>query len=75
MSACRLSRASSPRLSPQPTGTIERLEIGYVVVDTTEASDALVAFARQAFRLTLISRAQNLELYRTPLTPPVVVTK
>ena len=49
--------------------TIERLEIGYVVVDTAAATNALMDFARQAFRLTFIARAQNLELYRTQLTP------
>ena len=50
--------------------TLERLQIGYVVVDRTQAQDALVDLARAAFHLTLVASAQNLELYRTPLTPP-----
>ena len=50
---------------------MQRLQIGYVVVDLTRAAPELRAFAIRAFELELISIEGGLELYRTPVAPPL----
>ncbi|MCA1652104.1 MAG: hypothetical protein LC753_18160, partial [Acidobacteria bacterium] len=44
--------------------------IGYVVVDTTRASSELIAFARAAYDLELVSTDGPQHLYRTELASP-----
>jgi hypothetical protein len=51
--------------------TMQRLNIGYVVIDTKGASRELQEFAHRAFPLTLVARDGSLELYHTPLAPPL----
>lgn len=51
--------------------TMPSLNIGYVVVNTDDASAELVAFAREAFDLTLVGSDRNWVLYRTPLASPL----
>jgi hypothetical protein len=51
--------------------TMNRLQIGYVVVDTVRATPDLQEFARRAFPMTLVARDGPIELYRTPLAPPL----
>lgn len=46
------------------------LNLGYVVVDTDRASEDLIAFAREAFDLTLVTSEGPFVLYRTPLASP-----
>jgi hypothetical protein len=50
---------------------VSRLNVGYVVVNTAHASGELVDFAREAFDLTLVASDGGLDLYRTPLAPPL----
>jgi hypothetical protein len=45
--------------------TLDRLNIGYVVIHRDRAPDALIAFARQAFPLELVSSDGAVDLYRT----------
>lgn len=44
--------------------------IGYVVVDTTRASPELIAFARAAYDLQLVTTDGPQHLYRTELASP-----
>jgi hypothetical protein len=46
---------------------VSRRNVGYVVVNTTRASEALIAFATQAFGLTLVTVEGNEHLYQTAL--------
>jgi hypothetical protein len=46
---------------------VERLNIGYVVIDADRASPELIAFATGAFELQLIDRDGPFELYRPAL--------
>jgi hypothetical protein len=48
-----------------------RLQIGYVVIDPSRCAPELIAFAQQAFQMTLVAKADGLELYRTKLAPPI----
>ena len=57
-------------MAQAPT-TMQRLQIGYVVVDPTRAAPELRAFAIRAFELELVSIEGGLELYRTPVAPPL----
>ena len=50
---------------------LDRLQIGYVVMDTQRCAPELVAFARQALQMTLVARDGPLELYRTRIAPPL----
>jgi hypothetical protein len=50
---------------------LHRLQVGYVVIDTSQCSPELIAFAHRAFQTTLVAKADGLELYRTPITPPI----
>jgi hypothetical protein len=61
-------RASGLESGP---ANVERLKIGYVVIDRTRSSADLIAFAKQALQLTFISSDGVLDLYRTPLAPPL----
>ncbi len=53
---------------------VERLQIGYVVIDTTRSSPALIAFAKKALGLSFISSDGTLDLYRTPTAPPLATS-
>jgi hypothetical protein len=50
---------------------LERLKIAYVVIDRQRSSAELIEFAIRALSLTFISSDGALDLYRTPLTPPL----
>jgi hypothetical protein len=43
----------------------ERLRIGYVVVNRTQASDELLQFAQEAFTMQLVAKEDEWELYST----------
>ncbi len=47
---------------------LRRLDIGYVVIDAKRCAPELMAFAHRVFDLTLVKKAGDLELYRTPVT-------
>ena len=49
---------------------LERLQVGYVVIDPAHCSPELVAFAKRVFQTTFVTKADGLELYRTPLAAP-----
>ncbi len=49
--------------------TLERLQIGYVVIDRGRTAPQLVEFARRAFHLSPVMSEDGLELYRTPIAP------
>jgi hypothetical protein len=49
---------------------VERLRIGYVVIDRERSSAELIAFAKSALNLTYISSDGSLDLYHTTLAPP-----
>ena len=49
--------------------TMDRLQIGYVVLDLNQCSPELIAFAKRAFHLSPVSSDEGLELYRTPVAP------
>jgi hypothetical protein len=51
--------------------TLNRLNVGYVVVDPLLTSPELLRFTRRAFGLTFVSRDESFDLYRTPLAPPL----
>jgi hypothetical protein len=51
--------------------TLNRFDIGYVVINTRRTSPELQAFARQLFSLTFVARDGNVELYRTSIAPPI----
>jgi hypothetical protein len=51
--------------------TLNRLQIGYVVIDTSRTPPELVTFAQRAFSLTFVHHEGSLDLYRTPLAPPL----
>jgi hypothetical protein len=53
------------------TRTMERLQIGYVVMDPRATSPELQDFAMRAFDLTFVSTDGTLNLYRTPMAPPL----
>jgi hypothetical protein len=46
---------------------VQRLQIGYVVIDLARTAPELRDFAIRAFDLSLVAVADGLELYRTPL--------
>jgi hypothetical protein len=48
---------------------MQRLQIGYVVIDPARCSPELVAFAHRVFQTSLVTKADGLELYRTPIAP------
>jgi hypothetical protein len=50
---------------------VERLKIGYVVIDRQRSSAELIEFAKRALDLTFISSDGVLDLYRTRLAPPL----
>jgi hypothetical protein len=50
---------------------LRRLQIGYVVVDARRSSPGLIAFAQRAFKTTLVTKEGGLDLYRTPMAPPL----
>lgn len=55
--------------------TLPELNIGYVLVNTSRASPELIAFARDAFDLTLVAIEGERTLFRTRLaTPPDPIT-
>jgi hypothetical protein len=49
---------------------VERLRIGYVVINRERSSAELIAFAKSALNLTYMSSDGVLDLYHTPLAPP-----
>jgi hypothetical protein len=51
--------------------TVNRLQIGYVVIDLSRSPKDLIDFAREAMDLTLISSDDRYELYRTTFAPPL----
>jgi hypothetical protein len=51
--------------------TLHRLQVGYVVIDPSQCSPELIAFAQRAFQTTLVAKVDALELYRTPIAPPI----
>ena len=51
--------------------TMERLQIGYVVIDLNRCSPDLIEFAKRAFHLSPVASDEGLELYRTPVAPAV----
>jgi hypothetical protein len=51
--------------------TLKRLQIGYVVIDRSQTVPELGDFARRAFDLTLVMSDDSLDVYRTPLAPPL----
>jgi hypothetical protein len=55
----------------QSERNLRRVEIGYVVIDPKACSPDLIEFAHRVFRLTLVTQQDGLELYRTPLAPPI----
>jgi hypothetical protein len=46
---------------------VERMQMGYVLIDTGLCAPELVEFAKRAFSLTSVAREGPLELYRTAL--------
>jgi len=48
---------------------LDRLDIGYVVIDTSRCAPELMAFAHRVFDLTLVTKSGELELYRTTAAP------
>ena len=58
------------RALEQPPRTVDRLQIGYVVVDRRRSSPELIDFARRAFQLSFVDGDEELELYRTPIAAP-----
>lgn len=50
---------------------VRRLKIGYVVIDRQRSSAELIEFAKRALELTFVSSDGVLDLYRTPLAPPL----
>ena len=46
---------------------VERMQMGYVLIDTGLCSPELAEFAKRAFSLTWVAREGPLELYRTGL--------
>ena len=55
----------------QSESDLSRLQIGYLVIDPAVCSPELVAFAHRVFQLTLVTSEGGLDLYRTPLAPPI----
>ena len=55
----------------QADRTLRRLQIGYIVIDPRQSSPELIAFAQRAFQTTLVLKEGSLELYRTPIAPPL----
>ncbi len=51
--------------------TLRRLQIGYVVIDRARTKPELRQFAERAFALTPVMSEGSLDLYRTPLAPPL----
>jgi len=50
---------------------MDRTQLGYVVVDTSRASQDLVDFAIRAFSLVAVDAIGEFLLFRTPLAPPL----
>jgi hypothetical protein len=59
------------RALEQADRTLDRLQIGYVVIDPIRCAPELVAFAHRAFPMTLVAKSDALELYRTKIAPPL----
>ena len=55
----------------QSESDLSRLQIGYLVIDPAVCSPELIAFAHRVFQLTLVTSEGGLDLYRTPLAPPI----
>jgi hypothetical protein len=55
----------------QAPRTLDRLQIGYVVIDRTRTAAELRDFAQRAFALTPVMTDGTFELYYTRLAPPV----
>ena len=51
--------------------TLRRLQIGYVVIDRARTKPELRQFAERAFALTPVMSEGSLDLYRTPIAPPL----
>jgi hypothetical protein len=51
--------------------TMERLDVGYVVIDVRRVSPELKDFAQRAFQTMFLTSDGGLELYRTPVAPPL----
>jgi hypothetical protein len=51
---------------------VERMQLGYIVLDAGMCSPELVAFAKKAFPMSLVTVEGLWELYRTPLAAPDV---
>jgi hypothetical protein len=51
--------------------TVQRLHIGYVVIDRRRSAPELIGFAKKALGLMLVSSDGTLELYRTSAAPPL----
>jgi hypothetical protein len=51
--------------------TMQRLELGYVIIDLRRTSPALREFMLSAFPLTPLWSDQTYELYRTPIAAPL----
>jgi len=49
---------------------LPQLNIGYVVVNRTRASEQLIQFAREAFDLQVVATEGERTLFRTPLAKP-----
>jgi hypothetical protein len=52
--------------------TMQRLQIGYVVIDRNRTPVELREFAQRAFELTHVMADGPFDLYRTPLAPPLL---
>jgi hypothetical protein len=52
---------------------LPELNIGYVVVNTSRASNELIEFARDAFDLELVATENERMLFRTPLAVPLPI--
>jgi hypothetical protein len=48
---------------------LRRLDIGYVVIDSSRSAPELIAFAHRVFDLSLVTKSGHLELYRTSAAP------
>lgn len=66
----RLSAGHEAELLARGPRFIERARVGYVVIDHTRASPALVSFAQRAFALETIAEAWPYTLYRPGTEQP-----
>jgi hypothetical protein len=54
--------------------TMVRFDLGYIIIDTRRTSRELQDFVREAFSLTFVARDGDVELYRTPVAPPLAAS-